>query len=84
MVNIPDREYNIAIRTVKDLGQAIRAARKKAGLSQGELASLTGVGTRFVSDLENGKSTVQMEKALRLIESLGLRLTLRPKVFGRD
>lgn len=43
------------INSMKVLGQAIRARRKELGYSQQEMAEYCGCGTRFVSDLENGK-----------------------------
>ena len=45
------------------------------GVSSVEIKQLAGVantGTRFISDLENGKPTVQLEKAIRVLEALGL------------
>ena len=47
------------INSMKVLGQAIRARRKELGYSQQEMAEYCGCGTRFVSDLENGKETIQ-------------------------
>ena len=45
------------IQTTVDLGQLVKKAREKKGLTQQEFADLTGVGRRFVSELENGKPT---------------------------
>jgi len=75
--NIPDREN--AIRAVRDLGAAIRAARKRAGLEQKDAAGLAGVGLRFLSDLERGKPTVRMDKVLQVLDVLGLELSVRPR-----
>lgn len=61
-------------REVATLGQRVRAARKQQGLTQAELAGLAGVGTRFVSDLENGKSTVQLGLVLHLLNLVGVEL----------
>lgn len=46
------------------------------GLTQAELALASGTGTRFVSDLENGKPTCQIGKTLTVLRTLGIRLTL--------
>ena len=60
----------------KEFGAAIRAARKAQGLRQDQLAGATGVGTRFIVDLEAGKSTAQLGKALAVVAALGLKLSL--------
>jgi len=70
---------NIELTTAKVLGKAIRDARKKMGLPQAETALLCGVGIRYLSDLENGKETVRLEQALKVIAGLGLVLTIGPK-----
>lgn len=40
---------------LKSLGEAIRAARKAAGMTQMELATICGFDTTYISMLENGK-----------------------------
>ena len=68
------------VQNTKQLGGAIRAARKALSLTQPELAMAAGVGVRFIVDLEAGKPTVRMENVLRVIEALGgvLQLTGLP------
>lgn len=56
------------------LGRAVRASRRRQRLRQDELAALAGVGNRFVSDLENGKDTLEIGRALRVLGALGLEL----------
>jgi HTH-type transcriptional regulator/antitoxin HipB len=56
------------------LGQIIKNQRKSLGLTQTEVALSCGVGIRFISDLENGKPSCQIEKALLVMESIGLKL----------
>ncbi|MBI1194678.1 MAG: type II toxin-antitoxin system Y4mF family antitoxin [Gammaproteobacteria bacterium] len=67
------------ITSVQDLGNIVRAARNSQGATQAEFAALCGVGVRFISELENGKSTAELGKVLRVIQSLGLELDLRPR-----
>ena len=67
------------VSTTKAIGSAIQLARKTAGLRQAEAALLCGVGVRFLSDLENGKETVRLGVALKVIDGLGLALTVAPK-----
>ena len=64
------------ISTAETLGAALRAARKKMGLTQPDLALVAGVGVRFIVDLEGGKPTVRLEKVLRVVAALGGSLAL--------
>ena len=64
------------IRTAADLGTAVRACRRRAGLTLAETAGLTNVGPRFLSELENGKPTVRLDKVLHVLAALGLQLQL--------
>lgn len=57
-------------------GQAIRRARRHRGMTQRELALVAGTGERFVVDLESGKATTQLGRALTVLAALGLRLDL--------
>ena len=60
-----------------ELGKALRRARKQLGLTQPQLALATGVGVRFIVDLEAGKPTIQMALALRVIDALGGEIQLK-------
>lgn len=61
---------------VRALGKAIRQHRKSMGLTQQDAAGLCGVGERFLSELERGKESASLGKALQVIKRLGLRLIL--------
>ena len=56
----------------KSLGHLIRKERKVQQLTQEQLAGLTGVGVRFVRELEAGKDSCQIGRALQVASSLGL------------
>ena len=71
------------IADVGQIGAAIRHKRRAIGMQQGELTALSGVGTRFLSELENGKATAEIGKALRVLQRLGLDLWLEPRGSGR-
>ncbi len=60
------------IQDPKLLGQMVRDTRKEQGLSQDDLAGLSGTGRRFVSELENGKDTAHLGKTLTVLAALGL------------
>ncbi|MCI8340339.1 MAG: helix-turn-helix transcriptional regulator [Eggerthellaceae bacterium] len=65
--------------TVKDIGDRVRKERKAQGMTQSQLADLCGVGLSFVSNLENGKPTLEAGKMLRVVNTLGLDLVLRKR-----
>ena len=69
------------IDNAKVFGKAIRACRKRQGATQTQLAAIANTGLRFISDLENGKPTVQLEKALRVAKILGLKIEA-PNIEG--
>ncbi len=64
--------------TVEQIGTLIRATRKGLGVTQRELALTSGTGLRFVVDLERGKETCEIGKALTILQTLGIKLTLVP------
>jgi y4mF family transcriptional regulator len=63
------------IREAHDIGKLVRARRKALGYSQARVADLCGTGTRFISDLENGKTTIELGKTLTVLSTLGLDVT---------
>lgn len=64
------------IQTAADLGKAIRHARQLQSLTLQQLSGLSGLGVRFLSELERGKPTAQLGKALEVARLLGLRVTV--------
>jgi len=64
--------------TTQQIGRMIRDTRKKLGVTQKDLALTSGTGLRFVIDLERGKETCEIGKALTVIQTLGIRLALTP------
>ena len=65
------------------LGKAVRAYRKRQGVSQIQLAAVANTGVRFISDLENGKPSVQLDKALKVAGLVGIRLEI-PDMPGME
>ena len=61
---------------VTAIGSIIRDERKALGLRQDELAAASGVGLRFLVELERGKPTVQMGKVLDVLAALGCELQI--------
>lgn len=64
---------------ISDLGAIVRRTRKKSGLTQAETAGLCGVGNRFLSDLENGKPTLEIGKVLQVLQRIGLNLRVEER-----
>ena len=64
--------------TPEQIGSMIRDTRKRLGVTQKDLALTSGTGLRFVIDLEKGKETCQIGKALTILYTLGIRLALTP------
>ncbi len=70
------------IVTPTEIGMIVRTIRKSQKLRQDELAGTAGVGVRFVVDLEAGKPTAQIGKALLILEALGCKITISPPPSG--
>lgn len=64
------------ITTAQELGAVLRAARKARGLRLEDVALGAGVGVRFLSELERGKETARLGEMLRVIDTLGLELSV--------
>jgi y4mF family transcriptional regulator len=58
------------------LGRIAREERKAQGLRQSELAAACGVGVRFIVDLEAGKPTLRLSKALQVLATLGCEVSI--------
>lgn len=58
------------------IGRRVREARRELGLRQEELALAAGVSTRAVHQIEHGKATSRLDVLSRVLEVLGLTLTV--------
>lgn len=67
------------VTTADDVGRIIRAKRKEIGVRQDMAAGMSGVGTKFLSQLENGKETAELGKALYVLKKLGLNIYIYPR-----
>lgn len=65
-----------------DLSNHVKLKRKQFRLTQPELALKAGVGLRFVRDLEQGKTTLRMDKVNDVLRLFGE--TLGPIKMNRD
>ena len=55
-------------------GTLIRSRRKALNMRQDQLALATGVGRRFLIELEGGKPSCQLGRSLLVAEAVGLRV----------
>ena len=67
---IPDRVYNTIMNTIAEY---IKQKRKESGLTQAEFAIRSGLGLRFVRELEQGKETVRMDKVNQALSMFGMK-----------
>lgn len=54
------------------IGKYVKQRRKQAGLTQVEFAFRSGVGLRFLRDLEQGKQTVRLDKVNQVLAMFGM------------
>ena len=57
-------------------GKALRARRKKLGYTQSYVAEVSCMSVSFISDLERGKATAELGKAMFLANILGLDVSM--------
>lgn len=67
-----DKSYRM--KDAADFGRAVRDRRKELGYTQKYVSEITGISASFLSDLENGKATVELGKALMVASLLGLNV----------
>lgn len=60
-----------------DLGTFIKDHRKKAGLTQLELADLAGVGKTTVFDIEKNKETVRLNNLFAVLRVLNIKVEFK-------
>ena len=56
----------------KTFGEALRMRRKELGYTQQDIANFTGFSVSFLSDLERGKKTAELEKSLFVAQILSM------------
>ncbi|MCD8220712.1 MAG: helix-turn-helix domain-containing protein [Clostridiales bacterium] len=67
------------IKNSEELGKTIRKRRKKLHYTQAYLSEFTGLSITFLSDLEHGKPTAQIEKVIKVIHILGMDLLVEER-----
>lgn len=67
------------ITSTVDIGNLVRDSRRRLGMSQQRFADLAGVGRRFVSELEAGKPTIEVDRMLRCCLAAGIDILALPR-----
>ena len=60
--------------TLSGISKTLKEFRARAGLTQEELAKRSGVGLRFVREVEQGKQTVRVDKVNQVLALFGYHL----------
>ncbi len=71
--------YEMTRNRIQKLGQIVKEVRKEQQLTQQQLAATTGVGIRFVRELEQGKESCHIGKAMATISMLGIDIHINGK-----
>lgn len=78
-MNVPNNSQSVRISDVREIGRAVRAARKAQGLTQREFADISGVDVRFLSELERGKLTAEVGLVLKVLADAGYDIVLQKR-----
>ncbi len=70
---------SVKIVSTKDLGNLVREFRVAQKMTQADILGLANTGNRFIVELENGKPTVQFQKVLDVLDTLGLEIVIQKK-----
>ena len=66
----------LEVTEMKQIGEIVRKIRKSQKVSQTVLSQDSNVGLRFVGDIERGKPSVQFDKLMAVLTSLGIAVKL--------
>ena len=67
------------INDAAGFGGAIRNRRKELGYTQAFVSQFSGFSVSFISDLENGKETIELGRSIYLANLLGLDIEIIPR-----
>lgn len=72
-------EHAVCISQAAQLGELIRARRKKFGYTQQFVADMMGCSPRLIGEIERGKQTVSIQTVINLAQGLGIDLFAVPR-----
>ena len=67
---------------MNNLSITVKMLRKQYNLTQEELSLKSGVGLRFVRDLEQGKETLRLDKVNQLLDFFNYEMVATQKING--
>lgn len=67
------------IKSAEDLGKFVRTWRKARGITLETVSGLSNVSTKFLSEFERGKDTAEVGKILKVLNVLGLEVTIEKR-----
>ena len=68
---------------MNNLSQTVKNLRKEYKMTQEDLSLKSGVGLRFVRDLEQGKASLQLDKVNQLLNFFNYEMVAVPKNISR-
>ena len=66
-------------KNMNNLSTTVKSLRKQFNLTQEDLSLKSGVGLRFVRDLEQGKQTLRLDKVNQLLDFFNYEMSPQPK-----
>ncbi len=72
------------MKNTSDLIEFVKSRRKELGITQEELARKSGVGLRFIRELEQGKETLRLDKINQVIALFGHKMSPFKIKFRND
>lgn len=68
---------------MNNISALVKHLRKEYGMTQEELSMKSGLGLRFVRELEQGKATLRMDKVNQLLDLFNYEMSAQPKAQSR-
>jgi len=69
-------KHKIQVQNAVEIGKILRKVRKNKNMTQETIAGLSNMGNRFIVDLEAGKPTMQIDKILKVLQRIGIKVNL--------
>ena len=69
----------MAVHDAKKFGEALRQRRRELGYTQMFMSDFSGLSIFFISDLERGKQTAELGRAIKFANLLGLDISIKPR-----
>ena len=66
---------------MNNLSATVKSLRKQFKMTQEDLSLKSGVGLRFVRDLEQGKQTLRLDKVNQLLDFFNYEMSPQPKQY---